>query len=170
MWQLAWIWSLIPTSVAGWIVDVIVLLGVVGMLAGWIGRWIPFFNVYAKPLKITGIILLIAGIYFKGSYDVEMAWRAKVAEFEEKIAKAEEKSKAANEKLADALKDNRKKIKDKVNDRHREIESNREAINAECRLSDIALGLYNRSAKNEVSGSASSTNGTGAGSKTPSGR
>jgi hypothetical protein len=50
-------------------------------------------------LQIISIVLLIGGVYFKGGYDTEDSWRAKVKEAEEKVAEAEQKAKDANIEL-----------------------------------------------------------------------
>lgn len=47
--------------------------------------WIPGARNYKSLIQIIGVVLLVAGIYWKGGYGVEMEWRAKVAELEAKV-------------------------------------------------------------------------------------
>ena len=114
--------------------------------------------------------MLVAGVWFRGGYDVEMSWRTRAAEFQAKIAKAEEESKAANKALDDKLSNNRSVIKDKVNANRKAIEDNRNSINADCRVNDIAWMLYNRALENKLSRGSVTIDGEGTGAKASTGR
>lgn len=96
MEQLQTLFSYIPNSILNWLYWLIIGLGISGIFAGWLGRWIPAYGKYVQYLKPIGVILLVFGVWLRGGYDTEMAWRAKVAAMEEKVAKSEELSKQAN--------------------------------------------------------------------------
>jgi len=115
--------------------------------------------------KQIGIILLVVGVFFEGGYATEMSWRAKVNELQAKIKEAEIQSAKANEKLAYEVSKNKELIKEKVNQNAKDIEAKREAINAECKLSDDAWVLYNRAIEPKISRGPSSANGARSGSK-----
>lgn len=140
-------WSIIPTSVASWIVVSMIFLGLVGLLAGWISRWIPFFGQYRVPLQIVGAVLLLGGIYLRGGQDVELAWRARVAEYEAQIARAEQESRDANDKLSQAIKQKNKEIKAAQEKTRERIKQNAQKIDAECRVPAEAVDILNESAK-----------------------
>jgi Na+/phosphate symporter len=153
-----WILSFLPDSFIFWIINLILVLGLIGTLSSFFIRFIPFLFPYATPIKITGIVLLVIGVWFRGGYDVEMAWRDRVNEMQAKIAVAEQKSKEANKEINKKVSDKIKNIKDNVNVNYQAIEANRNAINAECKLSDTAWMLYNRASQNAVAGSTSKPN------------
>ena len=96
MEQLQTLFSYIPNSILNWLYWLIIVLGISGIFAGWLGRWIPMYGKYVQYLKPIGVVVLVLGVWLRGGYDTEMAWRAKVAEMEEKVAKSEELSKQAN--------------------------------------------------------------------------
>ena len=156
----------LPDGFLFWVINLILVLGLIGTLSSFFIRYIPFLFPYATPIKIVGIILLVLGVWFRGGYDVEMSWRTRAAEFQAKIAKAEEESKAANKALDDKLSNNRSVIKDKVNANYKAIEDNRNSINAECRVNDTAWMLYNRALESKLSRGSVTIDGTGTGSKT----
>lgn len=87
---------LIPDAFILWVTNIVLLLGVALTVVSFFIKFIPLVNQYKLPLQILGIILLVAGVYFKGGYSVEMEWRAKVAEVEEKLKEAEDKSQKVN--------------------------------------------------------------------------
>jgi preprotein translocase subunit SecD len=148
MSQLHWIVSLIPDAVLNWIYILIILAGITGIAASWLARWIPFYGNYAKILKPLGVVLIVLGVYLKGGYDTEMAWRAKVDEAQAKVAEAEKASDELNKKL-----DEEKKKKQKVRveyyttvkERIKEVEKQ---INADCKLDPKVNELINKAATN----------------------
>ena len=114
MEQISWMFSLIPDSILNWVYWVIIIAGATGVVAGWLGKWIPFYGNYVKILQPVGIVLLVAGVWLRGGYDTEMAWRAKVAEAEARIAIAEQKSQETNTVIEQKVVEKTKVIKVKT--------------------------------------------------------
>ncbi len=144
MWQIAWMWSLIPTSVLYWIINLIIVTGAIGLVAGWLGRWIPWFGMYARLLKPIGILLLVLGVWMRGGYDTEMAWRAKVEALEARVKESEQKSRDANSKLASAVKERDRAIQGAVAAARGTIRQEAAAIDRECRLDPKIVPLLNQ--------------------------
>jgi hypothetical protein len=114
MAQISWMINLIPDAMLNWIYWLIIAAGVTGVLAGWLGKWIPFYGNYVKILQPVGIVLLVLGVWLRGGYDVEMAWRAKVAEAEARVAAAEQKSQETNTVIEQKVVEKTKVIKGKT--------------------------------------------------------
>ena len=114
MAQISWMFSLIPDAMLNWIYWAIIAIGVSGVVAGWLGRWIPVYGKYAGVLKPIGIVILVLGVWLRGGYDTEMAWRAKVAEAEAKVAAAEQKSQETNTVIEQKIVEKTKVIKGKT--------------------------------------------------------
>ena len=165
MWQLSWILSLIPEWILVTLIHGTVVVGLVLTFCGGLLKFIPVINPYAAIAKQIGIVLLVIGVFFEGGLAVEQSYRARIAEMQAKIKEAEIKSAKVNEKLANEVSKNKELIKEKVNRNAKDIEAKREAINAECKLSDDAWVLYNRAVEPKVSRSSSSANGARSGSK-----
>jgi hypothetical protein len=157
MWQLAFLWSLIPDWLITVLVNGLIIVGLVGVCAAWIARWIPYFNLYRGPIQLIGVICLVLGVYFKGGADVERAWRERVQELEAKVAIAEKQSVEANKKLSEQLQQNKKLTQEVKNANQASIRANAEKINAECRVPDVAIELLNSASQNTVSRSSSGT-------------
>ena len=114
MSQIAWIIGLLPDAFLNWVYWAIIVAGITGVLAGWLGKWIPFYGNYVKILQPVGIVLLVAGVWLRGGYDTEMAWRAKVAEAEARVAAAEQKSQETNTVIEEKVVEKTKVIKGKT--------------------------------------------------------
>ena len=114
MSQIGWMIGLIPDAVLSGLYWLIIAAGITGVLAGWLGKWIPFYGNYVKILQPVGIVLLVLGVWLRGGYDTEMAWRAKVAEAEARVAVAEQQSKETNTVIEQKIVEKTKVIKGKT--------------------------------------------------------
>jgi uncharacterized coiled-coil protein SlyX len=157
MWQLAVLWSFVPDWLITILVNGLIIVGLVGISAAWIARWVPYFNLYRGPIQLIGIVCLVLGVYFKGGADVERAWRERIKDLESRIAIAEQQSQEANVKLSNQLAQNKKLTQEVKNANQAAIRANAGKINAECRVPDIAISLHNSASKNQVSRSSSGT-------------
>ena len=160
-----WFLSFIPDWILQWAIHGLVILGLVLTFIGSLVKFIPVIQPYALVGRQLGIVLLVIGVFFEGGYATEMSYRARIAEMQAKIKEAEVKSAQVNEKLANEVSKNKELIKEKVNRNAKDIEAKREAINAECKLSDDAWMLYNSTIEPKISRSPSSANGARSGSK-----
>ena len=150
MWQLAWMWSLVPTALITWVVNGLVIVGLFGVSAGWIVRWIPVIAPYQALIKPIGIACLVVGIYFKGGIDVETKWRTQVSELQDKADRAEQESKIANDKLAAEVKKNQQLNKDVKDAVKAGIKANASKMDSQCTVDSVAIELHNRSSRNEI--------------------
>lgn len=149
MWQLQWILSLIPDAVLNWIYWCIIALGISGIAAGWLGKFIPFYGKYVGILKPVGIAVLVLGVWLRGGYDTEMAWRDRVANLEAQVKASEQKSTEANTALSKKTKEKVKIVRDVqvvIKERIREVEKR---IDADCRVDPEAISILNDAAKNQ---------------------
>jgi hypothetical protein len=147
-----WMLSLIPDSVLIWFINIILLAGLVGTLSSYFIRFIPPLIPYAGLVKTLGIVLLVAGVWFRGGYDVEMEWREKVREAEAKVKVAEEKSKETNTVIQKVYIDRVKTVKDTqyvIQERIKEVEK---IIDKECKVVPEAIDIHNAAAKNRKPG------------------
>ncbi len=114
MSQIGWMLGLIPDAVLNWAYWAIIFAGLTGVLAGWLGKFIPFYGNYVKILQPVGIVLLVLGVWLRGGYDVEMAHRDRVAEMQKKVDEAQALSAAANRMTAEQVETKVKVVKGKT--------------------------------------------------------
>ena len=99
---------------------------------------------YKFPTEIVGILALCIGCYLLGGYGVEMTWRDKEKELKAQIAAAEEKSQQVNTVIQTKVVERVRLVEKQVEVVRTQIEKDKEAINAECKVSDIAVRDYNQ--------------------------
>lgn len=147
----------LPDALLSWVVNGLLVVGIIGTAASWIARFVPIVSQYRGPIQIVGIVCLVLGVYFKGGEASELAWRERVAEQQRRIELAEAKSKEANRLLDEEIKKS-KQLTEKVKDATKQsIQANAKQIDAECRVPDVAIELHNSSSRNEIPRSAGGT-------------
>jgi len=149
MWMLWWV----PDSFLTWVIHAILVGGAVGTFLSFfllhrIVRWFPALAPWHLLIQIVSVTLLVGGVYFKGGYDTEASWRAKVKEAEAKVAIAEQQSEKLNEDLKVEQKKKQKVRVEYYNTVKTEIKEVERQINAECKLDPKVNELINKAAKN----------------------
>ena len=142
-----WMMHLLPDSFLIFIINALLVAGLIGMVIGFIGGKIPFVGTYATIIKIVSIVLFCIGLYWKGGYSVEEDWRQRVADMEEKVRIAEEKSKEVNTVIETKYKDRVKKVTETRNIIVEKIKINEKIIDAKCEFDPVVISILNEAAK-----------------------
>jgi hypothetical protein len=95
MWQIIWLLSLLPD----WVYHLITIAGVLGVIAAWFFKFIPFISTYRLPIQVGSVIAVLFGVWMEGGIVNEAKWQTRVKELEEKVAVAETQSKEENVKI-----------------------------------------------------------------------
>lgn len=148
-----WMLSFVPDSFLLYIVNTILIVGAIGSLLSFfllhkIVTWFPAIAPYHLLVQIVSAVLLVSGIYLKGGYDTEAAWREKLQAAEERAKLAEEQAKQVNEKVVIQYRDKVKTVKENVvvyQDRIKEVEK---IIDKDCKVPQVAIDIHNDAAKN----------------------
>ena len=138
---------LLPDAFLIWIINLLLVGGLIGIVVGFFGSKIPFVSTYARMIQIASIIIFCIGLYWKGGYSVEADWRERVAEMEAKIKIAEEKSKETNIVIETKYKDRVKKITETRDIIVEKIKINEKIIDAKCELDPMVISILNEAAK-----------------------
>jgi hypothetical protein len=155
-----WLLSFFPDNFLIYIVNCILIAGAVGTFLSFfvinrLLRWWPGMAAYYHILQILSLVVLVAGVYFKGGYSTELAWREKVAEAEKKVAEAEAKSQQVNtvvkERVVKKLELVRTKGDDIIKYVDREVVKDKEVIKfvENCPIPDIVIKTHNAAALNK---------------------
>jgi uncharacterized membrane protein YraQ (UPF0718 family) len=146
MWMLAFI----PDAFLAWAINTVLIAGIIGFVAsfffGYVVRWLPAIAPYHLLIQVVSIVLLVAGVYFKGGYSVEMDWRAKVAELESKVAISEQKSKEANTQIQTVYVDRVKVVKEKQIVVQEKIKTVEVKIDSQCKITADTVDILNDAA------------------------
>lgn len=141
----------IPDAFLQWVVNAVLIAGLAGVAVTtafkFFIKYFPWIIPYRTLLQVISLVLLVAGVYFKGGIGVEMEWRAKVAELEKKVAAAEEKSKEKNVEIQKVYVDKIKTVKETqvvIQEKIKEVQVN---IDSQCKITTETIDILNNSAK-----------------------
>lgn len=92
-----WLLHLLPDSILEFIVNAVLILGLVLTFLSFfvlnrILRLIPGLANYHTLIQVVSVVILAAGLYFKGGYVTEMIWREEVKRVQEELDQAKNKA------------------------------------------------------------------------------
>ena len=92
-----WLLHLLPDSILEFIVNAVLLLGLILTVLSFfvlnrLLRLIPGLASYHTLIQVVSVIILAAGLYFKGGYVTEMMWREEVKKVQEELDRAKNKA------------------------------------------------------------------------------
>lgn len=154
MWQFQWMLGLIPDNLFVWITYILMILGAGLYVASKLVTWIPLIRQYKLPAELAGIVILMMGVYVFGGYGVEMAWRDKVRELEEKVKAAESKSQEVKIEIQKKIIYKTKIVKQKETvyvDRIKEIAKE---VDLKCEVDSRVIEELNKAAEDPFKGAA----------------
>ena len=95
MWILSWL--------PNWIFYGIFFAGLLGLLATYVMKFIPFVYMYRTPIQAVSVLAIAIGTYMSGAISNEETWRARVKEMEAKVEAAAVESAQENVKIVEKI-------------------------------------------------------------------
>jgi hypothetical protein len=145
-----WMLSFVP--------DAWLILAVYGILAAgmvlytfsYFTAFVPALIPFKEPVRILGTVLVIAGVFFYGSYDTEETWRGRVAEAEAQVARTEAASKKANDKIEARSQERVRMIYKNATVVRQYIDREVVRYDDSCKIPDVVVNAHNAAARNEA--------------------
>jgi translation elongation factor EF-Tu-like GTPase len=138
-----------------WVFHVLLIVGVLGLLASVVLKFIPVIKTYDFPVKVISILLIMTGVWFDGAMSNQAAWEARVAEMQVKVAEAEAQSEKTNVKIitkvVKQLELVRERGQDVIKYVDREVVKDQEVIKfvENCPIPQIVIDTHNAAALNQ---------------------
>jgi cytochrome c biogenesis protein CcdA len=139
MWILKWL--------PDFVFHLIFIAGLLGLGASFVLKFVPFFVQYRVVIQVTASIMIAVGLYMEGAISDNTAWVDRVHVMEKKVAEAEAKSADANTKLVTEIARNREKIAANQASVKQAIQQTIQAINRQCKLTDVSVEMYNQAVR-----------------------
>ena len=138
-----WIVNFLPL----WFFYVLIVAGVVGLVASYILKSVPFINNYTLPVRVASTIALFVGVWLHGADTNNQSWIARVKEMEAKVAQAEEQSKQANAIINSKSAAKQNAIKQKTETIYRYIERDVAKYDNACIIPKEFIKAHNDAAE-----------------------
>lgn len=94
-----WILTVLPE----WVFHLILGLGLVGLIAGFVLGFIPFVRQYKLAIQIISLIIFALGLYLEGGLADYKEWEMKSAEMKVKLAEMETKLAQTDTKIVEKV-------------------------------------------------------------------
>ena len=138
-----WILKFLPDFVF----HLIFAVGLLGLAVSLVLKFVPFVAQYRVPIQVAASIMIAIGLYMEGAISDNTAWVERVHAMEKKVAEAEAKSADANTRLVTEMAQNREKIAANQAAVKQAIQQNIQAINRQCKLTDVSVEMYNQAVR-----------------------
>jgi hypothetical protein len=157
-----WMLDFLPS----WIFHLIVFVGIGGILASGVIKFIPFISNYKLPIQVASVILLVFGVYMEGGVSNQEKWEARVAEVKLEMAKKDAASSDATVKVVTKYITNVEVVKEKGESIVKEIPKLITATaDGQCVIPNGFVLLHDSASRNEVPDSSGVTNEAASGVK-----
>jgi amino acid permease len=138
-----WILKFIPD----WIFYAVLLIGLAGLAASFVLKFVPVVRQYQLPIQAISGILIVFGVYMAGAISNEATWQARVTELQIKIARAEAQSAEANSELRNKLSRKEQEIVQAQQLLKTRIQQNAVQMDAVCTVPRTAIDILNDAAR-----------------------
>jgi hypothetical protein len=138
-----WLLKFIPD----WIFYAVLLIGLAGLAASFVLKFVPVVSQYKLPIQAISGILIVFGVYMAGAISNEAAWQARVAELELKIARAETQSVEANSEIKNKLAQKEREVALAQQALRGRIQQNATQMDAVCKIPQSAVDILNDAAR-----------------------
>jgi hypothetical protein len=146
MWQIMWLFSLLPDFVY----HVLLIVGLLAFAGSYLLKMVPFFMQNAFMIRIASMMLIIFCVWVEGGMAVEAKWQARVAELELKVAKAEKEAAEANGKIETVYVDRVQTVKEIQYVTVNRIAKDAAKIDRTCVVDPDAISILNTAASKGV--------------------
>lgn len=140
MWLLNWL--------PDWVFHLILLVGVLGLVASWVLKNIPFFQTWGLQVQVAAIILTVVGVWYEGGIAKDREYRERIAALELKVSRAETAAAEANTRLVELLAKKDQEIKDVTAANQKKLRDMAAQINKTCTVNQDLVNILNNAARN----------------------
>lgn len=140
MWLLNWL--------PDWVFHLILLTGVLGLVASFVLKFIPFVDQYRIPIQVAAILLTILGVWYEGGIAKDREYRERIAALELKVSRAETAAAEANTRLVESLAKKDQEIKDATTANQQRLRDLAVQLNKNCTVNQGVVDILNNAARN----------------------
>ena len=150
-----WLLHFLPDAFLAFVVNAVLIAGVIStlltcFLLKHLIRFVPTLAPHIKIAQIASVIVLLSGVYFRGGYSAEMAWRERVVEVEAQLAQARAEPEAANDALDKKATEKTKIIREKGQVIKQYIDREITRYDNSCVIPSEVVKAHNAAARNEA--------------------
>jgi hypothetical protein len=128
---------------------IILGIGIIGTLAGFVLNFIPFIKQYSFPIQVISVLVLTLGVYLQGGLSVKADLEKEVADLKVKLANAETQSEKINTEVVTRVVTKREVVKEKGKAVVEYIDREVVKYNDKCEIPKEVIISHNAAAQNK---------------------
>lgn len=141
-----WILNFLPE----YIIHILLVIGILGTIAGFVLGFLPFINKYKLPIQVISILILAVAIWFEGGLSNENKWQLRVKEMEAKVAEAEAKANKVNVQIVEKIVTQKEYVRIQGERIVEYIDREIKVFDSQCVIPEVAIKAHNMAALNEA--------------------
>ncbi|MEI6297247.1 MAG: hypothetical protein WCO84_06460 [bacterium] len=138
-----WLLNFLPDFVF----HLLLIIGVLGIVAGFFLSNIPFINTNGKLIQVVSILITVLAVWYEGGIAKDQEYKKQIAELQLKVAKAETESANANAKLTEELLKHQQAIQQITAANKQRLNNQAADLNKACTVNDNVISILNDAAK-----------------------
>lgn len=139
MWLINWL--------PYWVFYLILLAGILGIVASYVLKMIPFVSTHAMGIQVAGILLTVLGVWFAGGIAKDREYQERIADLKLQVARAEKEAAEANAKIEYVYVDRIKVVEKIKYEVVSSIRENSSELDSNCKITPKAVSILNQSAE-----------------------
>jgi hypothetical protein len=132
-----------------WIYHIILGIGIIGTLAGFVLNFIPFIKQYSFPIQVVSVLVLVLGVYLQGGLSVKKELEMQVAAIKVKLAEAQVQSEKINTVVVTRVVTKREVVREKGETVTKFIDREVVKYNDKCEIPREVIIAHNAAAQNK---------------------
>lgn len=130
------------------VIHLLLGLGIIGTIAGFVLNFIPFISKYKLPIQIVSVLTLSIALYLEGGLSNDKDWQLRVKELETKVANAEAKASKVNVEIVEKVVKEIEYIRIKGDKVVEYIDREVKVYDEQCKIPEVAIDIHNLAASN----------------------
>ena len=141
-----WLINFLPEFV----VHILLMIGILGTIAGFVLGFIPIINKYKLPIQIISLLILSFSVYLQGGLAEKKKWELRVKDMEAQVARAEAASQAVNTEIVTQVVTEKEYIRLRGEKVIEYIDREIKVLDEKCILPEAAITAHNMAANNDA--------------------
>lgn len=131
------------------IFHLIFVLGIIGILIGFLLGFVPFVSRYRYPIQIISIVLFSIGLWYEGGIAKDKEWKQKIAVIEAELEKAKAQSAVITTEVVTKYITKTNVIREKGKVITEYIDREITVYDESCEIPQVAIKVHDAAAKND---------------------
>lgn len=126
---------------------ILLIIGILGIIAGFLLSNIPFIGANGKLIQIVSILITVLAVWYEGGIAKDQEYKKQIAELQLKVSKAEAQSAESNTKLAEEISKRQQAIQQIIAANKQKLNNQAVELNKTCTVNDDVISILNDAAR-----------------------